>query len=196
MKPRPTILHLLGIAVATSVTAGIAAADQQPSEMAGQKTSASATVQKTDPKKREMTVKDEQGNSFIVHVPEEVTRFEAVKPGDQIKLDYYESVALSLKKSSEPGAQPSAIEESTTERAPGALPSGVVRHKITATAEVVKVDRANNKVTIRGPNGEIDTINVSDPALQSQLGQLKKGDRIQASYTEAMAVTVTPKAKE
>src|SRR5262249_14456013 len=59
MRPRPTILHLIGIAVATSVTAGIAAADQQPSEMAGQKTSASMTVQKTDPKKREMTVKDE-----------------------------------------------------------------------------------------------------------------------------------------
>ena len=32
--------------------------------------------------------------------------------------------------------------------------------------------------------------------MQPQLGQLKKGDRIQASYTEAMAVSVIPKNKE
>jgi hypothetical protein len=79
------------------------------------------------------------------------------------------------------------------EKASGHLPGGLVGSKITATAEVMKVDKANNKLTIKGPDGTVDTVNVTDPANQAQLAALKKGDHIQLTYTEAVAMSVTPK---
>src|SRR5690349_21431048 len=62
-----------------------------------QKISLSATVEKIDHKKRTVTLKNENGNTVTVHVPENVTRLEAVKKGDKVSIDYYESVALMLK---------------------------------------------------------------------------------------------------
>jgi len=165
-----------------------------PSTMTAEKMSASATIEKIDTKKRELSLRDDEGNRFMVQVPEDVTTFDKLKKGDKIDLDYYQSVALSLKKPMK-GEAPSAGEEVATGSAPN-LPGGMVARRITATATVQKVDVAANKVTIKAPNGKMDTINVSDPGLQSQLSNLKKGDRIKASYTEAMAITVSPKNKE
>jgi hypothetical protein len=56
--------------------------------------------------------------------------------------------------------------------------------------------RAADKVTIRTPDGELDTIHVTDPSVKKDLDKLQKGDRIQASYTEAVAITVTPQKQE
>lgn len=194
MKRIHTTFYVLGIALAG--WAGVAAADEaQPTQVTAQKVSASATVEKIDAKKRELTLRNDRGDTMMMEVPENVTRLDAVKKGDKINVDYYESVTLSLK-SPEKGAMPSASESSMTERSPGKLPGGMTGRKIVATATVMKIDKAENKLTIKGPEGQVDTIKVSDPAMQPQLGQLKKGDRIQASYTEAMAVSVIPKNKE
>jgi Cu/Ag efflux protein CusF len=163
-----------------------------PGEMVGQLIHESATVQKVDTQKRELTLKDDAGNTNIVQVPEDVTRLDKVKKGDRVDLDYYQSVALSIKKT---GETPSPSETKMIERAPGQLPGGLVARKITASAKVVKVDPTDNKVTIKGPGGAVDTINVSDPQLQSDLRKLKSGDRIEVTYSEALAASVTPKGK-
>jgi Cu/Ag efflux protein CusF len=200
-------MFFLGLALTTFTTAGVAFAQDEampskdqkdqamPSKKMTQKTSVSATVEKVDVKKRELSLKDEQGNSFMVEVPEDVTRLDAIKKGDKINLDYIESMTLSLKRP-EKGEMPTSSEAKMSERAPGPLPGGSMGRTITATAMVTKIDVANNKVTIKGPEGKMDTINVSDPSLQPELSKLKKGDRIQATYTEAMAISVTPKNKE
>jgi len=166
-----------------------------PSTTTAQKMSASATVEKVDTKKRELSLKDDEGNHMMVQVPEDVTGFDNLKKGDKINLDYYESVTIALKKP-EKGAMPSSSAAAMSEQAPGPLPGGMTARRISATATVAKVDVANNKVTLKGPQGKMDTINVSDPSMQSELGKLKRGDRIQATYTEKMAISVTPKNKE
>jgi Cu/Ag efflux protein CusF len=199
MKRAKRNCYLLGLAFATLSTVGIAAADQPssqaPSQMTiAQKMSATATIAKIDTDKRDLMLKDDQGNEFMVQVPEDVTRFDALKKGDHIKIDYYQSVGLSLKKGE--AGKPGAHETTMAERNAGKLPGGLVARKITGSAEVMKVDTTENKVTIKGPNGEMDTINVTDPALKADLAKLKKGDRIQASYTEAVAISVTPQEEK
>lgn len=191
MNRRNKLLSLAGIGLATWMTATAATADERAME---KKTSTSATVEKVDAAKRDLSLKDDQGNRFMVQVPEDVTRFDAIKKGDRVNVDYYESAALSLKKPGE-ATSPSATTTTMAQRAPGNLPGGMVSRKIVATANVMKVDLADNKVTIQGPHGSIDTIKVSDPAVQDELSKLKAGDRIQASYTEALAISVTPKDK-
>jgi hypothetical protein len=161
--------------------------------MMAQRMSATGTVQKIDMSKREMTIKDSQGNTFMVTVPKDLPRFEAVKAGDKINLDYYQSMALTLNKAS---AQPGTNETAIVQPFSGNLPGGIVGKKITATVEVTNVDRANNKVMVKAADGTTDTINVTDPSMRSQLASLKAGDRIQVSYSEATAISFTPAGKE
>jgi Cu/Ag efflux protein CusF len=166
---------------------------QEPTKTVAQLTHMTAMVKKVDMKKRELTLTDDTGNQMVVQVPEDVTRLDQVKKGDRLNLDYYQSVALSLKK---PGEASSPVEAKIVERNEGALPGGIVARKITATAQVLKVNPAENKLTIKGPNGAVDTINVSDPDVQTDLHKLKKGDQIEVTYSQALAASVMPKDKE
>jgi Cu/Ag efflux protein CusF len=166
---------------------------QEPTTTITQKTqkiSATARVVTVDAEKRDLTLRSDDGTEFTVEVPRSV-KVDRIREGDQVKIDYYEAIGLSLKKP-QPGAQPRADETTTTVHNAGTLPSGMVAHRITATVEVVRLDRARNRLTVRRPSGAIDTINVTDPALQTQLANVHEGDRIQATYTEAAAIRVIP----
>ncbi|MGZ3438339.1 MAG: CdaR family protein [Polyangia bacterium] len=163
-----------------------------PEKMVGQLMHLTATVQKVDMKKRELTLKDDSRNTIMLQVPEDVTRLENVKKGDRLNIDYYESAALSLKK---PGETTGPAETKIVERKEGTLPGCLVARKISASAEIVKIDPTENKVTIKGPSGELDTINVKDPDVQADLKRLKKGDQIQVTYSQALAASITPKEK-
>lgn len=164
------------------------AQQQQVSQMV----SVSATVDHVDLNKRELTLRGPDGNPFIVQVPESVQRLDNVKMGDQVSIDYYQSAALSLKKP-EAGAVTGAQARTTVQKAPGALPGGVVGQQISATAKVNKVDASKGQLMIKAPDGQIDTINVKDPQMRADLKNLKPGDDIQVTYSEAMAVSMTPR---
>jgi Cu/Ag efflux protein CusF len=160
-----------------------------PTAMMAEKMSASATVKKVDTGKRKLVLQDEQGNEFTVKVDESVKNFNAIKKGDKISLDYYESVSLGLKKAAA-GEKPSATETVAAARDAGKLPGGMVARQITANVMVQKVDTADNKLTIKGPQGDMHTIHVTDPSMQAELGKLKQGDLIKATFTEAVAIRV------
>ena len=55
--------------------------------------------------------------------------------------------------------------------------------------DVVDVDAAKQSVTVRGPQRTVD-IKVRDP---EQFKRIAKGDQLEATYTEAVAIAVTPK---
>jgi Cu/Ag efflux protein CusF len=162
-----------------------------PSQVTGQLISATATVEKVDAGKREVTLKGSDNTPVIVQVPENVQNLKNIKPGDQVNIDYYQSLALSLKK---PGTGSTGVStESFRQPSSGALPGGMQGQQITATAKIAKIDPSKDSVTIRSPSGEMDTINVSDPQARAELKKLKPGDAIQLTYTEAMAISMKPK---
>jgi Cu/Ag efflux protein CusF len=171
---------------ATPAKAG-AAANKTKSMSAMQRKTTEATVVSVDKEKRHLTVKNDAGLEMTLQVPEGVKRLDEVKPGDKLKVDYFESVGLSLKRGE--GAQPG--ESTLTERKAGKLPSGVVAHQESGPVEIVKIDKDQNQVTVKRPNGDTDVIDVKDPDMQAQLGNLKEGDKIQATYTEAALISIT-----
>lgn len=202
MQHTKRIYFALGLALAATTMIGTAAADQPTTQPGApettsmaQKMSATATVEKVDTDDRNLVLKDEQGNEFKVHVSDDVTRFDAIKKGDRIKVDYYQSIALSLKKGGE-GMKPSASETTAGQRTAGDLPGGVMARRMTVSAMVTKVDPAKSTVTLKGPEGDMTTVNVTDPAMKDDLSKLKKGDKIQATYTEAVAIAVMPAEKK
>ena len=163
-----------------------------PNEVMAERVSLTTTVEKVDIKKRQLTLKEDTGNVIKLEVPQDVADIGKIKKGDKLAIDYYASIALQLVKRT---AQPGAEETTVAAKEPAKLPGGLVAKKVSATVEVVKVDTSNNLVTIKGPGGEMDTIHVDDPAMQSDLAKLKKGDKIKASYAQAVAITVTPQQK-
>jgi len=151
-----------------------------------------ATVDKVDAKNHTVQLKNEQGNQIKVEVPPSVGELDKIKKGDKVEVEYFQSLALMLEKPSKDksttgGAKPTA-------RSPAPLPGGAIARQVQATVEVVKVDKQNRQITIKGPMGQMDTIHV-DPAMEQDLAKLKKGDKIEAAYTEAVAITVMPKSQ-
>jgi Cu/Ag efflux protein CusF len=176
---------------ATSDKTGAAGqAGGNPTAMAGQLITASAKVDKVDIDKHELTLKSEEGKPFTINVPDSVSRLDNVKPGDKVRVSFYESVAVSLKK---PGTAQIGEEKTTAMgKAAGNLPGGAVAQQITTTAKITNVSPSKDELTIEGPGGKSNTIKVDDPQVQSQLSRLKVGDKIQTTYTQAMATSVTP----
>jgi hypothetical protein len=66
----------------------------------------------------------------------------------------------------------------------------MVGREVTVTADVVAVNTKTKTVTLRGPKGRTVDVHVGDP---QQLKSVRRGDQVQAVYTEALAVSVTPK---
>jgi Cu/Ag efflux protein CusF len=194
--------YLAGGVLAGWMTAGVAFADDQPQpmgdrpmagEMVGQSITSTAVVKKVDMKTRNLTLKGEDGDTFKVQVPDNISRLENVKPGDQLTLNYTEAVAVSLRK---PGEATPPTETQFTDKASGNLPGGVMGKKVTAAAEITKIDKSNNELTLKMPDGEKMKLDVKDSDNLARMDKLKKGDNIQVTYIEAVAASMQPAMKK
>ena len=113
----------------------------------------SVEVAAIDKTARKITVKMPNGEKAQIQVPTEVQEFDKLKVGDKIDIDYVQSVAL--------GFLPQGTKPSVTERA--AAGPGMAGRQMSVSAEVIKVDPANNQVTFKGPKGTHRTVTVQDP---------------------------------
>ena len=74
---------------------------------------------------------------------------------------------------------------------PGEAPAAVGAREITAIADVVAIDKKKSTITLKGPRGNSITLDVHNP---EQFKVVKKGDQVDVTYTEALAVSVEPAA--
>ena len=144
-----------------------------------------ATITAIDPKKREVTLKGPEGNEVVVEAGSQVKNFSQMKVGDQVKVEYVEALTLELKKG---GGQPVArtTDAGGVRAKEGEMPAAGAGRKVTVVADVVNVDPQTQTVTLRGPERTLD-LKVRDPA---QFALVAKGDQVQVTYAEALAVKV------
>ncbi|HEY7903939.1 MAG TPA: hypothetical protein VIH36_10835 [Casimicrobiaceae bacterium] len=146
-----------------------------------------ATIKAIDHKTRQVTMVGEGGREVVVTAGPEVKNFAHMKVGDHVTARYTEALTLELHKgSTAPVAR--SEHESAMSAKPGEKPAAVSGRKVTIMAEVMAVDPENHTVTLRGPKRTV-TLPVQDP---EQLKMMAKGDRVQATYVEAVAIAVTP----
>jgi len=166
--------------------AGVATA---PGKVAGAATTAvTAKVVAVDPTQRTVTLQCASGKTRTIEVGDEVRNFDQIKVGDTVHAKYTRALSLELKKSGAALQAPTEVDAVTPPPAPGEKPGGTVARKVTAVAEVVAADPAKQLVTLRGAQGNEVDVEVQDP---SQLQNIKKGDHVQATYVEALAIAVT-----
>jgi Cu/Ag efflux protein CusF len=163
----------------------------KPSGMKERTIKRTATVQAIDLEKRVVTLKGEKGNVFDLKVGEEAKNLPQVKVGDLVTVQYYESLAFEVTK---PGqAVAAGATTGVASAKPGEKPAGVAAGQVTITATVEAIDAKNHYVTLKGPDGKTKEIKVKDP---KNLVNVKVGDQVAITYTEALAIQVEPAKKK
>jgi Cu/Ag efflux protein CusF len=151
-------------------------------------TKATATVVGIDPSNRMVTLKRQNGQVVNVTAGEEVRNFDQIKVGDTVTAEYTQALSVDLQKGGS-GIRKSVERETVARMPEGAKPGGAVGREITILANVVSVNKKDQVVRLRGPHGNFVDLKVQDP---DDLKNVKKGDQVQAIYTEALAVAVQP----
>ena len=76
--------------------------------------------------------------------------------------------------------------------AAGENPAGAIGVKMTRRAEVVFVDPYQKFISFRSPDRGLRKISLKGTNLEHYLNELKKGDIVEVTYTEALAISLQP----
>ena len=186
----PTLRFTLAIAsVAILLTA---CAPQPPKPLALSETvEATATVEAIDQSTREVVLRDAQGHQMLVKVGPEVRNLAQVKPGDRVVVRFTEGFAAEVVK---PGTGVAGVQADTTvaRAAPGERPAAGVEQQIRTTVTVYDVDPYANTIEVTGPRGYNRRLKVKDPQAIEFIRGLKKGDEVEVTFSEALAISVEP----
>jgi hypothetical protein len=197
---RAPALRLLPIVVAVAAAAFTGSAiAQKPDAAAGavvasepgraaivQAATISAQVVAIDKASRTVTVKGPQGNVKDIVAGDDVKNFDQIKVGDMVVARYVEALTLELRKTKGAAGAP-VVEEQAARAKAGERPGVAGQRTITAIADVTAVDPKKKTITLKGPRGNSFTLNVENP---DQFKVVKKGDQVEVTYTEALALTV------
>jgi len=183
-----TAVAFAGVAAAQTATV---AAEKAPGKAGvAQTIKVTATITAIDAATRDITLKGPEGNEVTLTAGPEVKNFAAMKVGDKVNAQYVEALTLELKKGG--GMAVARTEKAGAVAAkPGMQPAGAAGRQVTIVADVVDVDPATQVVTLRGPKRTV-RLTVADP---EQFKRIAKGDQVEATYTQALAMAVEPVAK-
>ncbi|MCC6609754.1 MAG: hypothetical protein IT515_08805 [Burkholderiales bacterium] len=195
------------IALAVALVASLFAANvsaQQPAATGGavvtsepgkatvtQAVRITAQVVGIDKATRTVTLKGPKGNIVDVVAGDEVKNFDQIHLGDFVVARFVQALTLELRKT-KAGIREKREAEGVARAQPGERPAGVAAREVTVIADVTAVDPKNKTITLRGPRGNFVTLDVQNP---DQFKVVKKGDQVEATYTEALALSVEPAPK-
>ena len=150
-----------------------------------------AAVTAIDKATRDVTLKGPQGNEVTLTAGPDVKNFDQIKVGDQVNVEYIQALTLELKKGG--GLVVARTEQKGAVAAkPGEKPAGAMGRQVTIVADVVAVDAAKQSITLKGPKQTVE-MRIQDP---EQFKRIAKGDQVEATYTQAVAMAVVPAAKK
>jgi Cu/Ag efflux protein CusF len=184
------VARLLGASVvAALVWSPLTIAAQKPLTQ-GAAVTETFVIDAIDHSNRMVTLKDSEGNTETIYCGPEVQRFDALKVGDKVTFRYYESVVYQIRKPGTAAAAPSA--GAGVVRTPGTRPGGTISQQLTETVTVNAIDLKVPSVTITTSAGLKMSLKVEDP---KNLHDVKAGDKVEITYTQALAISVRPPGK-
>ena len=143
------------------------------------------TIDAIDHSSRIVTLRDKDGNIDEIYCGPDVKRFDALKVGDKVTFRYYESVVYQVRKpgtASTPEGSGAAIT-----RTPGDRPGGTVSQQMTATVTIDAIDMKVPSVAVSTADGRKMSFKVENA---KNLEGLKVGDKVEITYTQALAISV------
>jgi hypothetical protein len=153
-----------------------------------------ATVEDIDLENRRITVKGPKGRVVTSEVDPKVPNLDKVKVGDEVLVKYYRAALQEAEKLDPDAKRGGTVTESAAATGTvGEMPAGVKGREVRETVEVLLVDEYKKAIAFRGMDGRYREVSVDAPHLEHWLKDLKKGDKVQVAYREALAIVVEPK---
>ena len=147
--------------------------------------SAVATVQAIDTTAREVTLRNDKGEEDTFAVGPGMTRFNELKVGDKVKVTYYESLVLQVRK---PGEKTNvAGVDAALVRAKGAMPGATLAAQEKMSVTVKAIDPALPSITVTTDDGRTVTRKIEN---KKYLEGVKVGDKIDVTYTESILIDI------
>jgi len=184
-------LAATALAQAPAPTGGAAVVSEPGKAAVVRAAEMSAQVVGIDKATRTLTLKGPKGNAVDIVAGDEVKNFDQIKVGDFIVARYAQALTLELRKTTA-AAGGAAVREEVAKAKPGERPAVAGARQVTAIADVVAVDPKKSTITLKGPRGNEVTLAVQNP---DQFKVVKKGDQVEVTYTEALALSVEPAPK-
>ncbi len=175
---------MLGLA-ATLVAGSMLQATQTVKK--AESVTATATIQAIDKANRLVTLKDEKGAEDTMQVGPAMKRFDELKVGDKVKVTYYESLVLQVRKAGDP-AKPAGDDVKLT-KGTGASPAATLSRQQTTSVDVMAIDQKLPSITVKTADGRTVTRKVED---RKNLEGVKVGDKIDITYTQAALMSIEP----
>jgi hypothetical protein len=146
-----------------------------------------ATVEKIDVDKRKATLLLDDGKKKTVKVDKSIPNLNRVKPGDHVNITYAEDIIIVVGHSNEsPGASGGGLVSIAPK---GAKPGQFVVGTSSLSAKVVSVDAEKHRVVLEDPDGKNRTVKLGKKV--TNLDELKPGETIEMTITDALAIDVT-----
>jgi hypothetical protein len=148
-----------------------------------------ATVVAVNRTDRKVTLQNARGRAITVQVPADVN-LNRVTAGDNVLIGLLQSVSARVLP---PGsaALGNTLEVASTQ--PGQPEGRAWGQQLTVVAEITAIDLVNHTVTLRGAEGNSDTISVKNPQMQQRMANLQVGDLVELTYSEALATRLLPR---
>ena len=142
-------------------------------------------IDAVDKANRTVTLRGPRGGTVTLDV-KDPQKLDAVQVGDPVLASYVEALAVQVKKAgtASPGV---SVQESRVTSNPGDTPGGAVGREVVVTATVTAVDKRAQTVTVKGPQGNTETIKVKDA---KNLKGVEAGNMVELTYTQALAITL------
>jgi Cu/Ag efflux protein CusF len=157
-----------------------------------QTTEITAKVKSINYDDRHVVLVGPAGNEVTVKVSEDVKNFKQIKKGDEVNVNYNESLVWFIRKKGEKVTPTKGVTTEASTAAVGQKPALDKSKTLDLIATIEAIDPKTPAVTLKGPEGNTMTIRVQDP---ENLKGVKVGDQVDITYTESIAVNVE-KAKK
>lgn len=149
-------------------------------------------IKSVDKKTRNVVVVGAAGNELHMALGDEVKNFDQIRVGDLVTLTYIEALVLELRKLETKALRERIESEQAVRAKPGEKPAAAVERTVRVIADVVAVNPKAKTVTLRGPKRTVE-LAVNDV---ERFKEIKVGDQVEATYTEAVAIEVTAAKKK
>jgi hypothetical protein len=188
LKLRLSTRLFVALAV-TAIAASNAWAQGAPAVVTQTKT-ITAKVQAVFPDRRSVTLVGADGQPQSIFVGPDV-RLDRIRAGDTVHVTYVQGTAAQMAKGGTTVSDPAAANFAYKNPA-GANPGGGAGSSVTVTVTILGVNPGTNTVKFQQADGSQHVIEVKSPQMQDFIKTLKPGDKVNVTYTESVAINVTP----
>ena len=182
--------QLLATTVLAAAVFAPSIAAAQIKTLPGESVTVTATVEAMEKSTRMLTLKSADGKLTTITVPPDVKRYDGLKVGDVITAKYYDNIVLRKKA---PGEKDVDTLTGSVSPSAGSRPTGTAAAQRTITATITAIDPSVPSISLSGPNKWSYSSKIAD---KEALKQLKVGDKLDITWTEAVLLSVEPPAKK